>query len=256
MNDHEVSTEITALDRDPWVRLDDGSVLVNWGRREEEIYNQMNRQRAKYQFYRHAFDMLSASGNGIVGDYHEYGCHRCRTFRMALTEARRHLMDFMQFYAFDSFQGLPASATATGVRTWTEGGLATTEGDFLACVRNHGIYVDQVRLVKGFYQDSLTARLQREFVDAHREIALVTVDCDLYESAVPVFDFIEPLLQEGSIVYVDDFFAGYKGSPARGVSRAFREFQRKSRWKFAAHLNVGWWGRSFVTYAGTNPPVG
>ena len=30
--------------------------------------------------------------NRVVGDYHEYGCHRCRTFRMALTEARLELV--------------------------------------------------------------------------------------------------------------------------------------------------------------------
>ena len=32
------------------------------------------------------------------------------------------------------------------------------------------------------------------------KIALVNVDCDLYESAVPVFRFIEPLLQEGAVL--------------------------------------------------------
>ena len=49
-----------------------------------------------------------------------------------------------------------------------------------------------------------------------RKIALVNIDCDLYEFAVPVFDFIDPLLQEGAVIYVDDLFAGYKGHPAQG----------------------------------------
>ena len=41
------------------------------------------------------------SGNRINGDYFEFGCHRCRTFRMALTEARRHNLREMKFLAFD-----------------------------------------------------------------------------------------------------------------------------------------------------------
>jgi len=92
--------------------------------------------------------------------------------------------------------------------------------------------------------------LRDKFLDTENKIALVTIDCDLYESAVPVFEFIEPLLQEGSEVYIDDLFAGYKGAPTKGVARAFLEFQRKSRWKFVRHLNVGWWGRSYITYLG------
>ena len=121
-------------------------------------------------------------------------------------------------------------------------------------VHEHGIYVDRVKTVKGFYAQSLTGPLRDKFLDTENKIAVVVIDCDLYESAVPVFEFIEPLLQEGSEVYIDDLFAGHKGAPTKGVARAFLEFQRKSRWKFVRHLNVGWWGRSYITYLGE--PVG
>lgn len=63
--------------------------------------------------------------------------------------------------------------------------------------------------------------------------------CDLYESAIPVFNFIEPLIQEGTVIYIDDYFAGFKGSPATGPARAFHEFESKSRFKFAQHMQVG-----------------
>ena len=67
---------------------------------------------------------------------------------------------------------------------------------------------------------------------------------------MPVFEFIEPLLQEGTILYVDDLFAGHKGNPHKGVARAFLEWQKRSRWKVARHLDVGWWGRSYFVYSG------
>jgi len=76
----------------------------------------------------------------------------------------------------------------------------------------------------------------------------VNIDCDLYESAVPVFNFIEPLLQEGTVIYMDDMFAGYKGSPKKGVAKAFLEWQERSRWKIVRHMDISWWGRSYIVY--------
>ena len=65
------------------------------GRASNRIFNQRNRHRQKYQFYVNVFDFLNESS--IAGDYFEFGCHRVRTFRMALTEARRHHMTDMRF---------------------------------------------------------------------------------------------------------------------------------------------------------------
>jgi hypothetical protein len=125
----------------------------------------------------------------------------------------------------------------------------------MGMVEGHGIYVDRVTPIKGFYGDSLTKELQRRFLDQESKIALATIDCDLYESAVPVFNFIEPLLQEGSVLYIDDLFAGYKGSPAKGVAKAFREFRARSRFRFVRHLDIGWWGRSYIAYIDPDAPA-
>ena len=95
---------------EPWVALADGNDLKAWGRDQEIAYNQTNRQTEKALFFRRTFDFLT--DNRVHGDYHEYGCHRCRTFRMALTEARKHNLENMQFHAFDSFEGLPDSQPA------------------------------------------------------------------------------------------------------------------------------------------------
>ncbi|MGE0565656.1 MAG: TylF/MycF/NovP-related O-methyltransferase [Pseudolabrys sp.] len=235
---------IVRIDGEPWVRLADGRELAKWSKQDEIRYNQGNRQAEKYLFFRRVFDFLTE--NEIRGDYHEYGCHRCRTFRMALTEARRHNQDNMKFFAFDSFEGLPDPTTETSVSKWTQGALTTSEATFKDIVRKHGVYADKVTTIKGFYSDSLTEELKKRFVSRENKIALVTVDCDLYESAVPVFDFIEPLLQDGSVIYMDDLFVGNKANPTRGVARAFLEFQKRSQWRFIRHLDVGWWGRTYI----------
>jgi hypothetical protein len=233
---------------EPWVKLGTGASLVDWKRDEEIAYNQTNRQTEKDQFFRRTFDFLT--DNRVKGDYFEFGCHRCRTFRMALTEARRHNLSEMRFFAFDSFAGLPEVTSDTAVEIWKRGALATSEAEFQRMVNEHGIYVDRVRTVKGYYSDSLTHELRRRFAAEQSRIALVNIDCDLYESAVPVFEFVDPLLQEGAVIYIDDLFAGYKGNPDKGVAKAFLEYRRKTRWKFLRHLDVGWWGRSYIAYTG------
>jgi len=243
---------VRPLAGEPWVELADGSALAGWSKDDEIAWNQANRQTEKYRFFVQTFDFLT--DNRVRGDYHEYGCHRCRTFRMALTEARRHNVESMKFFAFDSFEGLPASS-GHSVEIWTRGALTTTVDQFMGMVREHGIHVDRVTPIKGFYQDSLTPALRQKFLDTENKIALATIDCDLYESAVPVFEFIEPLLQEGSVLYIDDLFAGYKGSPAKGVARAFREYRGRSRFRFARHLDIGWWGRSYIAYIDPAAPA-
>jgi O-methyltransferase len=235
---------------EPWVKLANGKDLANWGKKEEIQYNQNNRQMQKLRFYQRTFDFLTE--NRVNGDYYEFGCHRCRTFRMALTEARRHNLSDMKFVAFDSFEGLPPSTSTSGtsVDIWKPGVLSTSVEEFMHLIEEHAIYVDNVEIIKGFYSDSLTDALRKEFGKRPNKMAFVNIDCDLYESAVPVFDFIEPLLQEGAVIYIDDMFAGFKGNPHKGVARAFHEYRRRSSWKFIRHLDAGWGGRTFIAFQG------
>jgi len=240
------SAMIQRLTHEPWVKLETGAELENWDQEDEIAYNQANRQAEKLLFFINAFDFVKSLGIG--GDYYEFGCHRARTFRMALTEARRHGLDGKRFFAFDSFEGLPEAQTETGVPSYHRGALSTSEDQFWQLVRDHGIYVENIRIIKGFYQDRLTTALQKQFVAEGAKIAIACIDCDLYESAAPVFHFIEPLIHEGTVLYIDDYFAGHKGSPLTGPARAFHEFERESGFKFIQHLQVGWWGRSFIAY--------
>ena len=167
---------------------------------------------------------------------------------MALTEARRRHFDDMRFVAFDSFEGLPEPTSQADVPGYFAGALRTSEEAFRRLIGAHGVYVDRCEVVKGLFQTSLTRRLQQRWRSAGRKLAMACIDCDLYESAVPVFRFIEPFLQEGSLIYIDDWFAGYKGSPLKTIARAFHKFERASRFRFAPHVQVGWWGRSFIAY--------
>jgi hypothetical protein len=224
------------LREEPYVEIPTAAGLEGWSKEDEIIYNQQLRQSEKYRLYANAFDYMNESG--IRGSYLEFGCHRARTFRMALTEARRHQMEDMQFWAFDSFRGLPAVTERTRSDHWVEGALSTSEEEFRRLIDGHGIYLERVHLVTGFYEQTLS----RYAVGGRA--AMICVDCDLYKSAQPVFRFIEPLLQEGTVLYIDDWF----GSPAGGVQAAFHQHALGSHWKYTPHMTAGWAGQSFLVW--------
>lgn len=238
---------LIALAEEPWVEIATGRDLKDWDKESQVVYNQARRQSAKRHFYQAAFDFLYA--NEIEGDYFEFGCHRVRTFRMALTEARHQNMDKMRFLAFDSFEGLPKieNPSEVAVSDYEQGRLATSESEFRRIVAEHGIYTDRIDTFKGFYKDSLNTDLQMRLLSEGRKASLICIDCDLYESAQPVFHFIEAFLQSGTLIYIDDYFVGYKGSPYDGLGKAFNEFQERSTWHFAPFLGVGGFGSSFIT---------
>ena len=234
---------------EPWFneRLTSITGQKNWCKQDEIIYNQTNRHIAKHNFFYQAFEFISE--NSIFGNYHEFGCHRCRTFRMALLESSRHFLENkMRFFAYDSFKGLPKVEQdhEFGSR-WNEGALTTSKDEFKRLILESGFKLDNVKLIEGFYDTSLSS-LNKEEIYSGEKASLINIDCDLYESAVPVFHHIEPLIQEGTILYIDDYFSGYKGNPQKGVSRALKEWEKSTKWKLENYRDVGYAGRSYILY--------
>lgn len=156
----------------------------------------------------------------IDGYYFEFGSHEARTMRLAWRHFQ-HLFKW-DFVAFDSFEGLPEIDAIDRQQIWQKGRLHTAEEDFVRIVTRAGMPRSRLRTVKGFYDQSLTADLQREFLP--RKAAVVYVDCDLYKSTVPVLQFIKPFLQIGTVIVFDDWNCFY-GDPQRGERRAWREFR-------------------------------
>ncbi len=249
MNENDGSSmTIKKLDKEPYIHLENGEELAGWGKTEEVIYNQQLRQIAKLEFYRNAFDFLYA--HKIMGDYFEFGCHKVRTFRMALTEARKKNMHNMTFYAFDSFDGLPDNGYTPSYNSdyYAPRQLTTSLEDFRGIIKEHGVYPDRVIPIEGFYEDTLDDENKNSFKQKGVKAALITLDCSLYKSFVLAFDFIEDFLQEGTMIYIDDYRVTCYGSPVQGAPKAFDEFKKKSAFKFEPFLDIGWFGKSFFVY--------
>ena len=155
------------------------------------------------------------------GYYLEFGCHKARTMRLAW-EHTGALFNWM-YVGFDSFAGLPEISEIDRQPIWKQGSLATSETDFIAITRGAGMWPERLRTVKGFYDQSLTPALAEALLP--KKAAVIFVDCDLYQSTVPVLAFAKQFLQPGTIVVFDDWFCFY-GDPQRGERRAWGEFRR------------------------------
>lgn len=162
----------------------------------------------------------------VRGDYLEFGVAGGSTFAHACGVFSSHpFFEPMRLFALDSFEGLPEP---TGIDA--EGGYtshfhrsqyAYSESQFLANLTDAGADISRVITVRGWFHESLTKEMAAE----HRvtKIAAAWIDCDLYESTVPVLKFITPYLETGSVVLFDDWNC-FRNQPDYGEQRACREW--------------------------------
>jgi len=177
-----------------------------------------------------------AVANNIVGDYLEFGVYRGGSFihayrhhrqlfeRYTLAHQARHtddpfLRSKMRFFAFDSFEGLPASEQSEIPLHWRgDHAMSFSERRFLANLEAGGVDLTDVATVPGYYDISLTPDVGPRL--GLTRAAVVNVDCDLGISTVPVLEFVEDFLVDGTVLIFDDWFY-YRGHPGRGERGAF-----------------------------------
>jgi hypothetical protein len=202
----------------------------------------------RQEFFFNAFKALRV--NGIDGDYAEFGSWGGMTFALAYREARRH-GHTAKFWAFDSFQGLPAPTGSADVHPeWTKGKMTITLEQFRDTCSRNGIPIDAYEVVPGFYEQTLATMRP---TDKPSNIALAYVDCDLYSSTKTVLEFLRPRIKHGMIVAFDDYFC-WSGSQISGERRAMLDFSAGSdEWKWVPYVQFGWHGMSFVIEDGSFP---
>jgi O-methyltransferase len=174
---------------------------------------------------------------GVEGDYAEFGVFEGRVFSAAWEAIERHGLSRMSMHAYDSFDGLPEVQGVDEGGPFTTGQFRGPRSVFDAETRR--IPAERVTVTTGFFDDSLPG------AERHR-IAIAWVDCDLYESTVPVLDFLTTQLQDGSVLVFDDWFC-FHGRPDRGEQRACREWlDANPQISLVPYRDYQWVGRSFL----------
>lgn len=131
----------------------------------------------------------------------------------------------MKFFAFDSFEGLPEIKGIDKESSWKKGQYAYTKEEVLKRLKRVNIDLERVHLIKGWFKDTLNRRTKKEL--KCEKASIIFIDSDLYESAKPVMKFITSLIQEGTVIVLDDWSA-FKLREDRGIQKAFYEWKERN----------------------------
>lgn len=159
-------------------------------------------------------------GDSLMGDYLEFGVFEGNSFLHAHHRAR-DLMPWMRFFAFDSFEGLPALSGDDAHGEFYEGQFACSQSQFEEILGREGADMSRIRIVPGWYDRALTDEVKRTHNLSVCTVAMI--DCDLQASAVPVLDFLTSLIRTGTILLFDDWY-NFRGDPELGVRKATRNW--------------------------------
>jgi O-methyltransferase len=179
-------------------------------------------------------------------DYMEFGIFKAYSFWHAQEVASRTGAQHMRFFGFDSFRGLPEvhGVDATPDEDFYLGQYAASKDEVLRNLNARGVDWARTFLVEGYFRDSLSDELKRRH--DMRRVSIALIDCDLYESAARVLDFLSDLIGDGTILMFDDWNA-FNSDSNRGERRAFREFLDCRSDLRARHLlSYGHYGSVFV----------
>lgn len=197
-------------------------------RRDETSYA---RERLMHT-YREGLRLLAERDpDAAAGDYLEFGVYHGTSLScMHRVREELGLTSRMRLFGFDSFEGLPESAAWEDDRVWAPGMFKSSFDFTRANLRRWGVRDDEVVLVKGWFNESLTPELRARH--AIRHASVVMVDCDLYSSTVDVLRFVEPLVGSHAVLVFDDWDSGDLASKQMGERLAFEEY-------LAAHPHFG-----------------
>ncbi len=188
---------------------------------------------------------------GIEGGYFEFGVYEGSSLFAALNIYKtlnsvklykRLNSKKRNFYGFDSFdEGFRYFDKRDVHPLFEEGGLKTSFEKAKIRFRKFS----NVHLIKGYFEETISGK-KPETICKDDKCAIAFIDCDLMSPALISLNFIRPILQKGSVIILDDYWA-YKGDPNLGVCGALNKFLKKNpSIKLRPFYAYGYGGMSFI----------
>jgi len=133
------------------------------------------------------------------GAYYEFGVFKGYNLWFV-----NKLKPSIPIYGFDSFHGMPRTRGAHPHHSM--GMYSASEEEVRYHLNKHKADMGRIQLFKGWFCDEYFdySLSSVDFLPA----AVVTIDCDLYVSAVPVLRFLVPYLRPNTILIFDDWHMG------------------------------------------------
>jgi len=163
----------------------------------------------------------------IKGDVMEFGVYGGTSFIATIDLMfKNNMFKDKRLLGFDSFKGLPNEKNGVEIKPeWIKGNYSCSKNN--GVLRGINMYrkenqpdvpLDRIFLIEGWFKDSLTEELKREY--DMESIAFAFIDVDLYISAKQVLIWLKDLCVSGTILCFDDWVE----DPNMGEQKAFREF--------------------------------
>jgi hypothetical protein len=180
------------------------------------------------------------ANNKITGDFAEFGVFKGHTSIEAWKAARRHDLRDMDFWLFDSFEGLPPVGGDDAGGPFETGEFSFDQKSFEHNLRKNNVDLGRVHIVPGFFDRSLNE------VQTDGSFSVVWIDCDLYESTVPVLKWLTDKLVDGAVICFDDWFT-FSGRPDKGEQKAVSEWLAANpAISLMPYRDFHWAGKSFL----------
>lgn len=176
----------------------------------------------------------------IEGDYYEFGVYTGSSFTHAIrcsksSEKFDSNLSNMKFYGFDSFAGFGELDNNDIHRFYTNVNFETDYNKTYKRV-NKILPEDRFKLIDGFFENTLKSKPESKLS------RIVFLDSDTYSSTLLSLNYIEPTLQKGTIIILDDYYS-YKGSITKGVCGAFKKFSDENNIKSRSIFSYGMGGK-------------
>jgi hypothetical protein len=186
----------------------------------------------------------------IKGDYYEFGVAQGHVFSFAARLFGLHFPT-MRFLAFDSFEGLPQPTGLDAADNYS-GGFAAgefscTEPQFISNLSGNNVDLSRTRTFPGWFDATLNSG-DPAIVELG-PAAVAWIDCDYYESTVPVLKFLTGRLAVGSVIVFDDWGC-FRNLPEKGEQRACKEWlEQHPEIRLHELMSFGWNGKVFTVGA-------
>ena len=207
---------------------------------KDPFNKRLNNKLTRHHFFYNAFYLINA--NHISGDYAEFGCFSGTSFKLAHTEKRRQSLD-MKFWAFDSFEGLPAERDKKDQHpAWSKGAMNMSKSEFINKCELNKIPKDEYKIIPGYYENSL----KDNSIELPNDISIAYIDCDLYSSTFEVLTFLFSRLKHGMIIAFDDYFMFTKDSISGNRNAMLEIFDENLPFQLLPYMQYSHVGFSFI----------
>jgi hypothetical protein len=160
----------------------------------------------------------------LEGSYFEFGIYEGTSLYSAVNMHKKLFNEIKRnFYGFDSFDdGFKYFDNQDKHPFFKEGDFQSSYTKVQKRFKNY----DNVHLVKGYFEETINNQSTEDICNKDK-CAVIFIDTDLMNPSIIALDFIKPILQKGSIIILDDYFA-YRGDSNKGTAGALKYFLNKN----------------------------